>query len=207
MVQYLRKVGEIGPSTRLRRPQYGSKWIGGTGGCSFDCAQGLGIPLPRPAIVTLLSVLSSIFHCACMYQGVGQTVTMYVPPACNPDRGGDTDCTIGMGWERGGTPSCQCSMGTPLLEPHGTPALRSVLPTAQRSHGYGAFLVPRRLPLIHKLCFLRITDAECHASVAKPKCDPYPPRLQQKPTSLTEKLGSGLQAGPCTSLAALSRPK
>ena len=53
VVQYLRKVGEIGPSTYLRRASVRLEV-----GCGFDCAQGLGMAPPR---------LSPILHCACMY--------------------------------------------------------------------------------------------------------------------------------------------
>ena len=149
--------------------QYGSRWVAVS---TARRVWGWRHPDCHPSCTALVCICELARQPQCMLQA---------PPGRDPDRGGDTDCTIGMGWERGGTPSCQCSMGTPLLEPHGTPALRSVLPTAQRSYGYGAFLVRRCLPLIHKLCFLRITDAEYHAPVAKPKCDPYLPRLQQKP--------------------------
>jgi hypothetical protein len=104
--------------------------------------------------VTLPSVLSTIFHCACMFRElVRRCSRSQAPPACDPDKGDDT---IGVGWERGGTPPARWERhnrtGLRLSDPCCAP-----IPCEESGtyvldpHGRRAFLMRGSLPLVHRL--------------------------------------------------------
>jgi hypothetical protein len=126
MVQYLRTVGEIGPSTHLRHPsgallrRYGPVQYGG----SVDAVSTMRrVSSRRYRYPDCHPFQCTIYHLPlrlrqCIRELARQCARWQ---ARDPDRGGDT---IGVGWERGVT----CPTGWKRRRRTPLAALRSVLP-------------------------------------------------------------------------------
>ena len=63
-----------------------------------------------------LSECATIFHCACVYPGVGQAMWWHAPPACD-------QTVVVVKWERGGIQTPPLDGNATLPQPHGPSVL------------------------------------------------------------------------------------